>query len=77
MMHTFKLQVIFLAAATVASDCPAGQGLNETNGVNINIHYGNSSTDDPNGQNNNIFNVNPQPHNRGESCDNMVGEDAF
>ena len=52
------LQVIFLAALTIASECTTGQGLNETSGVNINIHYGNSSRDEPNGQNNNIFNVN-------------------
>ena len=57
-----------MAALTVASECPAGQGLNDTNGVNINIHYGNSSTDEPSGQNNNIFNVNPTSNNRGELC---------
>ena len=45
---------------TLASDCPSGQDLNEANGVNINIMYGNS-TDDTQGQNNNIYNVNPQP----------------
>ena len=58
------LQVLFLTALALASECPKGQGLNETSGVNINIHYGNSTGEDPNGQNNNIFNVNPQK--RGE-----------
>ena len=50
-----------------ASECSAGQGLNGTDGVNINIHYGNS-TEDPSGQNNNIFNVNPQAGNKGLSA---------
>ena len=41
-----------------ASVCQ-GQGLNGTNsGVNINIALGNSTTDDPQSQTNNIFNVN-------------------
>ena len=57
------LQVLFRSAITHASEYSAGQGLNGTKGVNINIHHGNS-TEDPNGQNNNIFNVNPQ------SCSN-------
>ena len=59
-----NLQVLFQSAITYASECSAGQGLNGTEGVNINIHHGNS-TEDPNGQNNNIFNVNPQSCNKG------------
>ena len=54
------LQVICVTALAVASECPMGQDLNETSGVNINIHYGNSTGEEPNAQNNNIFNVNPQ-----------------
>ena len=49
-----------------ASECPGGQGLNETDGgVNINIQYGNS-TDEAGEQSNNIFNVLPQSCNKGE-----------
>ena len=58
------LQIIFLVTLAAASECPTGQGLNETSGVNINIHYGNSTGEEPTGQNNNIFNVNSQK--RGE-----------
>ena len=58
------LQVLLWLNVVEASECSAGQGLNGTDGVNINIHYGNS-TEDPNGQNNNIFNVNPNHCNKG------------
>ena len=57
-------QVFGLAAVTLASDCPAGQDLNEASGMNINIMYGNS-TDDTQGQNNNIYNVNPRTSKQG------------
>ena len=62
--QTKHMQVFGLAAMTLATDCPAGQDLNEANGVNINIMYGNS-TDDIQGQNNNIYNVNPSQSKKG------------
>ena len=54
------MQAFGLVAITLASECPGGQDMNEANAVNINIMYANS-TDDAQGQNNNIYNVNPQP----------------
>ena len=44
----------------MASECPAGQGgsNNEGSPVNINIQYGNGTTEDADTQTNNIFNVN-------------------
>ena len=58
------MQAIGLVAITLASVCPGGQDLNEANGVNINIMYGNS-TDDTQGQNNNIYNVNARQSKKG------------
>ena len=53
-----------LVDVAFASEC-LRQGLNETNGgININIALGNSTTDDPQSQTNNIFNVNPNKDNK-------------
>ena len=62
----YYIQAFGLVAITLASECPNGQDLNEANGVNINIMYGNS-TEDTQGQHNNIYNLNSQSSKKGYS----------
>ena len=59
-----------LLASALASQCPTGQGLNDTNGVNVNVNFGNCTGEDTNKQITQIYNINSpkEPGCKGDSC---------
>ena len=59
----------FVIASALASQCPTGQGLNDTGGVNVNVNFGNCTGEDTNKQITQVYNINSpkEPSCKGDS----------